>query len=126
MSNFSALALIIATLFTTNVLAVWTLDRITTRAGQIFTGVVEGIPISTEYRRLLIFQNVLPAAANMAFVDFIGAFVMIGAVQSAGPASNVRWIGYVGALWNVVAGVQWLLLGGLSVLFLRSVVREAE
>jgi hypothetical protein len=126
MSNAAALGLIIATLFTTNILAFWTLDRCTTRVGQVINGVHDGIPISTDFRRLMVFQNVLPAMANIAFVDVLGAFVMMGAAQSVSPDAGIQWIAYAASLWNVVAAVQWLVGGGILVLYLTSVIRGAK
>ena len=126
MSNFAALGLIIATLFTTNVIAVWTLDRCTTRAAQVLNGVHEGMPMPTEFRRFLIFQNVLPAMASVAFLDILGAFVMLGAARSLPPDAGIQWIAYAASLWNVLAAFQWLVGGGILVLYLVSVVRSSE
>ena len=126
MSTTAALALIATTVFTACFLGLSTIDKCTQRAGQILNGVQDGVPISMDYRKILVFQSFVPPMANMLFLNVFDAIVMLGVACSVGPDSMVRWMAYATLIFHGAAALQWLGNASISVAFFFSLQRKVE
>ena len=99
--------------------------RFNDRGHEILTGVVAGVPISTRYRRLLLWVTWLPqvAGAVVGQIIFVAMFVVVA--RQAGNA-DTQTLAYLcagaagsGAVFSLVLGVPYAS-------FLARAVRETK
>jgi predicted secreted protein len=125
MSDFYAVALIMA-LFVPSCFVYVYLDRtLQDRYDAIATGVVRGVQVTGKYRQLLLYTRLLPAILVVVTIMSFWALGFLMLAENAG-AEEARLFGYLAAFlvgWGVVG---WIVLGGAVFFHLRSVSLQAE
>ena len=125
MSDLSILAVTGALFSFFSFLVYYSTAKVNNRGHEILTGVVAGVPVSTRYRRLLLWITWLPQIAGHLVGSAIFAGMFVALARQAGGA-DVRTIAYACAF---VAGIGAIYSLGLSLpylSFLASSVRESE
>ena len=101
------------------------LDRmVRLEANPVVTGVIQGVSISTKYRRLLLHSrwlNSVTATIGYLCTAAIG-FALIGMDIDA---EKPRLFAWMGAFLSALAAASWILHAPGSYLHLRSILREA-
>jgi predicted secreted protein len=125
MSNFYAIGLIMALFIAAGFVYVY-LDRtLQDRYDAIATGVIRGVPVTVEYRQLLLYTRLLPAiVVVVSMLSFWALGCLLLARNTSG--EEVRLFGYLAAFiisWGVVG---WIVLGGAVFFHLRSMSLQAE
>jgi hypothetical protein len=94
-------------------------------AAQIMTGMINGTPISTSYRWLLLYQTWLSYA--VCLVGW-GIFLAAAEAQIAQLVSDerVKMLGYLAAVFAGVGALNWLVNGAAAFVSYRTVLRQAE
>jgi ABC-type enterochelin transport system permease subunit len=95
------------------------------RGHEILTGVIAGVPISTRYRRLLLWVTWLPQVAAAVVGEIIFAAFFVVLARQAGDA-DVRTLAYLCACAAGSGGVFSLVLGIPYAKLLVSASRETE
>ena len=125
MSNLNAIGLIMA-LFTAGFAVVtYVMARNLEGADTVVTGVRRGVPLSTRYRWLMIWHNVLGFLAFLALYLFISA---LGFMEIARNVSdeNVKLLAYLCAGLSGFGSFSIVAQGTLWISHLVSVLRQAE
>ena len=125
MSDSTAIALIIATFLLGLGLFIWPAKVAADIAGQVVTGVVNGVPISVRQRRLVLYQTwVNFAVATVA----TPAFGIVAVLEIAGltGAPGIKTLGYLAAFIGGVAMVGSGVSFIAELIEYRSVLREQE
>jgi predicted secreted protein len=99
--------------------------RYNDRGHEILTGVIAGVPISTRYRRLLLWVTWLPQVAASVIGEIIFAMMFVVLARQAGDA-DVRALAYSCAFTAGSAAVFTLVMGIPYANLLASAVREAD
>jgi hypothetical protein len=99
--------------------------KIWSRSNTIMTGVVEGQPISIEYRRHLLRVGWFIDIGVLVLISSAGAggFVLLG--RSVG-SEYVRFYAYFSAFIAALASVGWVMQAPSWYRMLRSRLRQAE
>ena len=94
-------------------------------AAQIMTGMINGHPISTDYRWLLLYQTWASYAVG---VVGWGIFLAVAEAQVAALVSNegIKTLGYLAAVIAGVGALNWLVNGAAAFVSYRRVLRQAE
>ena len=110
MSDPSILAMTGALFVSFAFLVYYSTSKYNSRGHEIVTGVVAGVPISTRYRKLLLWVTWLPqvAAAVVGEIIFAAMFVVL-ARQAAN--ADVRTLAYLCAVAAGSGGAFSLILG---------------
>ena len=117
MSSSTALALIIAASFPA-FFALYLAKM------AVDTGVVGGVPVSINYRWLLLFQTWVSwsvSAVGMAILPGVVALNVAGNVADTG----IRLVAYFGAFISALLAAGILLSGAVEFLHFRSILRES-
>jgi hypothetical protein len=124
MSNLTALALIMAILVAAQLSIFWCARKLQDRADDIATGVIRGVPISTEHRGVVLFNQWMPMQFFLAIYTFL---ISIGIVLVAQNISSgaVRLFAYVIAAQGAISALGLIVLGGQLFFYLTSVLRQA-
>ena len=124
MSNLTALAVILVTVVATQLSVFWCAAKLQDRADGIATGVLRGVPLSTEHRGMVLFNQWMPM---QFFLSVYAALICIGMVLLAQDISSgsIRLFAYVCAAQAGISAVGLIVLGGQFFLYLASVLRRA-
>jgi hypothetical protein len=125
MSNTTAIALI-----TVNFLAAIFCYQYQTKLAndvgeEIETGVLQGIPISTNYRRILLYQIWVGYGLGAVVCGIFAAIVNIR-IAALVDDVDLQTVAYVAAVAGGLAAFSWVANGVLSLTHYRSVIRQAE
>ena len=92
---------------------------------KMITGVIDGNPISSGSRLMLLHQLWL---TSVGAVVFLGGFCALGQLELAAAVENsgVKLVAYAGAFIAAVGGVGWLVTGLNAFFYGCSLVRQAE
>ncbi len=125
MSDLIAIQMMLATLGFMTLVVTWLVKRVHQRCDDIATGLVNGIPVSTKYRWLLLFQDYVASAFGITVLLFILALGFLATAEVA-PNPIVTKVAYFCA-----AGAAWTFIGVLVfavswVIHLASVLRQAK
>ncbi len=125
MSDLIAIQIMLASVAFMTITLTRMLRRIHQRCDDIATGLVNGIPMSTRYRWLLLFQDYIAnafGAAVLLFVFTLG-FLATAEIATNPSVTRVAYFCAAGAGWSFI-GV--LVFAASWVLYLVSVLRQAE
>jgi phosphotransferase system glucose/maltose/N-acetylglucosamine-specific IIC component len=92
---------------------------------RIETGVVNGIPLSTKYRELLLYQSWVTYAGGAVIVAALGAFLAVGIAISVSE-DTAKTLAYATAVVCAIAALGWVTQGTAELLHYRSVLRETK
>jgi hypothetical protein len=94
-------------------------------AAQIMTGMIDGHPISTDYRWLLLYQTW--ASYAVCLIGW-GIFLAAAEMQVAALVSNesIKLLGHLAAAFAALGALNWLVNGAAAFVSYRSVLRQAE
>ena len=125
MSTSTALALIIGN-FLPGIFIYFYISKLANDSGaMIVTGVIDGTPVSTKYRWIMLHQTysgyVLGAVAG-------GFFLVLANLRIADHVADVdmRRLAYVAAVICGTAALAWMVYGVSEFILFRSILREAE
>jgi phosphotransferase system glucose/maltose/N-acetylglucosamine-specific IIC component len=92
---------------------------------RIETGVVNGIPLSTKYRELLLYQSWVTYAGGAVIVAALGAFLAVEIAISVSE-DTAKTLAYATAVVCAIAALGWVTQGTAELLHYRSVLRETK
>lgn len=92
---------------------------------QILTGVVQGVPVSTDYRWVILYWHWPGFAFGAAVSAFLGAMLSLSIARHA-PHQDVKAVAYTFAFVSGIAFIGWLSSAFVEFRHYRSVVRQAE
>jgi predicted secreted protein len=94
-------------------------------ANPVVTGVIQGVPISAKYRRLLLHSRwVGSVAVTIAYLCTVAmGFALTGMDIDA---EKPRLFAWMGAFLAALAAMSWILQAPGSYLHLRSMLRQTE
>lgn len=125
MSNLTAIALI-AAISIAGYFVVLTGDRWTHRRGDaLANGLIDGVPMSTKHRWLVLFNNWLPNAAGLATFSFAVGLTLVAVAREV----NDPFIGFIAYLCAIGFGMGflfWLILGASWFVYYLSLLRQTE
>jgi hypothetical protein len=124
MSNLTALALIMAILVAAQLSIFWCARKLQDRADGIATGVIRGVPISTEHRGVVLFNQWMPMQFFLAVYTFLISIGMVLVAQNIS-SGDVRLFAYVIAAQGAISALGLIVLGGQIFFYLTSVLRHA-
>jgi uncharacterized membrane protein len=113
MSNLTALALIMAILVAAQLSIFWCARKLQDRADGIATGVIRGVPISTEHRGVVLFNQWMPMQFFLAVYTFLISIGMVLVAQNIS-SGDVRLFAYVIAAQGAISALGLIVLGGLA------------
>jgi len=125
MSNSNGIALIVATFASLMFLYMFVTKVTNDLGGQIATGVIGSVPISTKTRSIMLYQM---WGSHVAGLVIFGVMLAIASLEIAGNVSDVgvRRLAYLSAVIGAYASLHWLLNGILTFRHYRSVVSEGS
>ena len=125
MSNLTALALIMAILVVAQLSIFWCARKLQERADGIATGVIGGVPVSTEHRGVVLFNQWMPMQFFLAIYTFLISIGMVLVAQNIS-SESIRLFAYVCAAQAGISAVGLMVLGGQFFVYLASVLRDTE
>lgn len=125
MSDSTAIALIIVTYFL-GFVSFFSLARAADAVAlKVATGVVEGVPISTRQRRLLLHQSYVNYAL-MAVASAVFYVVVVFEIARHVTTPSVRALAYLGGFMGIIGAVGGALSFAIELVEYRSLLREGE
>ena len=125
MSNLNAIGLI-AAIFIGSYAAFLFADRwIHNRGDAIATGLVQGIPMTTKHRWLMLFNNWFTVVFSMVAFAFIVSAIFVGIARNVGDPF-VQSLAYVCAFGFSGISLVWVVMGGSWLLHYWRMLRQAE
>jgi len=125
MSNFNTVALLMALAILNLFLNIYVDRTVSDRGETILTGVVRGVPVPTEARRVVLHTLWMRAASGQVAIHFIFSVMWLLLGRNAS-SEEVRllcylfaFLGVTGIFFSILEGVSWYRL-------LQSVLRQAE
>ena len=125
MSTSMAFALVTAIDFAGIGLFFWLTKLANDLAIGIETGVINGSPISTKYRGILLYQTWVTYAGGATVAAVLGFVLALGIASSVGEGT-AQVLAYATALVCALAASGWVTQGAVELLHYRSVLREAK
>jgi len=95
------------------------------RGDEALSGVVKGVCVSVETRRLMLFTNYMPLCAFVAAFDLVaglGIFELARGLEEP----RVQAVGYMAAVICISGAMVFIGLGGAWFLHTWAVLRQAE
>jgi hypothetical protein len=92
---------------------------------QILTGVVEGIPVSTDYRWIILYWHWFGFAFGAVSCAFLGVIVNLTIARHA-PHQDVETVAYAVAFLSGMACIGWLSSIFVEFVHYRSVIKQGE
>jgi hypothetical protein len=123
MSNLNAIGLILATLIAGSFFLIYASNTINKRADMIVVGVVEGVPVSTKHRYLMLYHVYLSQVGGVIAISIV---IAVGCLRIADSVTNsdVTMLAYLVAGLGAFAAVNWLFLGTSYFIHCAQVLRD--
>jgi hypothetical protein len=125
MSNSTAIALLIASFATIFFCFSYATKNANELATEIVTGVVRGVPLSTQYRYMMLYNHWAGYAVASIFSLVVGTFMNVLIAANVAD-EDVKALAYVVAFVTAVGAIWWVFSAILEIVQYRSVVRQAE
>jgi ABC-type Fe3+ transport system permease subunit len=125
MSNLNAIGLIAAILIGSYATFLFADRWIHDRGDVIATGLVRGIPMTTQHRWLVLINNWFTVVFSLIFFAFGVSAIFVGIAQNVGDPF-VQKLAYVSALGFGGVCVIWIVLGGSWFVHYRTILRETK
>jgi hypothetical protein len=125
MSNFTELAILVALVIAAAVVYVLMDRLIQNHYDAAETGITRGVPMSVQYRRLLLTTRLVPAIA--VFVAFL-VLIAIGWMLLANGTNDedVKFFAHLGTFMFSIGAFGWLAIAPFVIVHLARRVRQAE
>jgi hypothetical protein len=125
MSNLNAIGLILVTLIAGSFFLTYASNTINKRADMIIVGVVEGVPVSTKHRYLMLYHIYLSQLGGVIAVSIV---IAVGCLQIADSVTNsdVTMLAYLVAGLGAFAAVYGLVLGTSYFIYCLQLLRETK
>jgi len=125
MSNSTAIALIIAAFVSVFLCFEYSTKQANELATEIVTGVARGVPLSTEYRLMMLYNHWAGYAVASIFSLLVGAILQVRIAANVSDG-DVKTLAYMVAAVTALGAIWWVLAAILEVRQYRSIVRQAE
>jgi hypothetical protein len=125
MSNPTAIALITANFMPLFFIYHYITKLANDLGAEIETGAVKGIPISANYRRIMLYQ-IWVGYGLAAFVCGIFAAILNIRIAAKVDDVDIKTLAYVAAVIGGVGAFAWVANGVLALIHYRSTIRQAE
>jgi hypothetical protein len=110
MSNLETIGLILATLVGGGGLLIWLSELLNRRAAIILTGLSDGVPISLEQRRLMLYRVYFQYLGSIVGISLVLTLALVRIAENVGDP-DIQGLAYVTAFLTVFSGITWATLG---------------
>ena len=124
MTTYAAVALIIATFFSSLCCFYYITKMANDIADQTVTGLVRASALPNEYRLIRFYQMFIGYALGAVVCSLFAALVFVG-IARIGDSEVVSTLGNAGAAISVFAAAIWLLSGTSLIIYVRRLVKKA-
>jgi hypothetical protein len=124
MTNLEAIQLILLLLLAGTFVTIYAASHLHLRGDTVITGMLRGVSISPAARRMILFQEWLPLVSAIAGVDLILAVGLVRIAETVDERTAI--LAWLSAGLSGFSAVQVALQGAIALVYLRSILRQAE
>ena len=125
MSNLETIGLIIATFVAGGGLLLWVSELLNKRAVIILTGLSDGVPVSLEQRRLILYRMYFQYLGSIIAFSFVLTLALIRIAENVADP-KIQGLAYVTAFLAGFPGLNWAILGTWTAIDCARAIRQAE
>lgn len=125
MSNLETIGLILAALVGGSALVIYVSEVLSKHVVVIITGLNDGIPVSIELRRLMLYRICFPYMGGSAAFSIAIALGLLRIAENVSDPS-IRTLAYIIAVIMAFPGVNWLVLGTWTGIDCARAIRKAD